>query len=91
MTTIGDFESNALKLIYEAADEFVRVNGNVTLKEVTIYLNDEPISGIRGIQLENLDATAKALAEAGWITMKTGGNAIEVHLTDAGISAARHP
>lgn len=88
--TVGDFERETLMRIYEAAQRFVEVRGGeVTLKETTIYLTDEPITGIRGVQMENADGAAKALARLGWIHMESGGNMISVHLTDAGIRAAQ--
>ena len=87
---IGDYERSVLKRIYEAAEEFAK--GDVKLEEVTIYLIDQPVapdSGMRIMQIENLEATAEALRRARWITTKDGNQAIEAHLTRLGISAAR--
>ncbi len=75
----------ALKKIYEAARNFQGDSGDPT--DVTIYLADEPITGKRGVQLENAYNTAKALVKAGWLRMESD-DAMEVRLTDAGVRAA---
>jgi hypothetical protein len=87
--TIGDFERATLKRIYEAAKAFVEVPNPVRLNEVVISMVDGPIGGIRGLQVKNAEATARALEAAGWVRTEMGGNTVDVRLTDAGIRAAQ--
>jgi hypothetical protein len=75
----------AIRRIYEAARACVGEDGDVT--SVTIYLGDEPVSGKRGVQIDNAFNMMKALAKAGWINI-LHEDAMEVRLTDAGVRAA---
>lgn len=76
----------AIKKIYQAARDFVGTDdGDVT--SVTIYLSDEPITGKRGVQLDDAYNMMTALAKAGWVVVEDG-DAMSVRITDAGVRAA---
>ena len=76
----------AIRKIYEAARDFQGGNDG-DLTAVTIFLEDGPIKGKRGVQLEDAYNMALALAKVGWIVMESH-DAMTVRLTDAGIRAA---
>ena len=81
----GDMERIALRKIYEAA--LSMVDSTHDLKEINIYLSDDPIAGKRGVQLENAYETAKALARIGLIRIEDH-EAMAVKLTENGIRKA---
>lgn len=76
---------DALKKIYDAALASRGEGGDLT--DVTIYLSDEPITGKRGVQLQDAYKIAKALVKNGLLVMEND-EAIVVRLTDEGIRAA---
>lgn len=75
----------AIKKIYEAARDFLGDEGDLT--DVTIFLEDGPISGKRGVQLDNAYNMMKALAKAGWLVIESE-DAMTAKLTDEGIRVA---
>lgn len=76
----------AVKKIYHAARDFVGTDdGDVT--SVTIYLSHAPITGNRGVQLDDAYNMMMALAKAGWVVVEDG-DAMSVRITDAGVRAA---
>lgn len=58
------------------------------LTDVTIYLSDQPISGARGVQIENAYNAAKALVKMGWVVFENE-EALAVRLTEMGVLTAR--
>ncbi len=82
MIITDDMARAILRRIYEAA--LNAADETHGLKDITLYLSDDPITGKRGIQLENAYETAKALARVGWIWIENH-EAIAVQLTDVGI------
>lgn len=81
----GEMERIALRKIYEAA--LSMVDETHDLKEIDIYLGDDPSTGTRGMQLENAYETAQALARIGLIRIENH-EAIAVKLTENGIRKA---
>jgi hypothetical protein len=76
---------DALKKIYDAA--LASQGGGGDLTGVTVYLSDEPITGKRGVQLQDAYKIAKALAKHGLLVMENE-EAMAVRLTDEGVRAA---
>ena len=85
MYIAGHLEHEILRRIYEAALSVTDETRN--LKVITVYLAEKPITGKRGVQVENAHLTAKAFARVGWIWIEND-EAIGVRLTDAGIREA---
>jgi hypothetical protein len=77
----------ALRKIYTVAKDFAGDSGDPTV--VTIYLSDEPITGKRGVQLQDAYNNAKALVKSGLLEMEDD-DAMSVRLTDAGVREACH-
>lgn len=75
----------ALRKIYTVAKDFAGESGDPT--GVTIYLSDEPITGKRGVQIQDAYNIAKALVKSELLEMEDD-DAMSVRLTDAGIKAA---
>jgi hypothetical protein len=76
---------DALRKIYAAARDFAGESGDPT--DVTIYLADTPITGKRGVELENAYNVARSLEKNGLLTIENH-EAIEVRLTDDGVREA---
>jgi predicted transcriptional regulator with HTH domain len=81
----GDMERIALRKIYEAA--LTMVDETHDLKEINIYLRDDPSTEKLGIQLEDAYETAQALARIGLLRIENH-EPIAVKLTENGIRKA---
>ena len=76
----------AIKKIYQAARDFIGTDdGDVT--DVTIYLADGPITGTRGVRLDDADNMMMALAKARLIVIESE-DATSVRITDEGVRIA---